>query len=71
MAGRDDEKAVHRARTYRARHLANYHAVVTNPPMSASADWDLQVELTWNGAGRRDWNVERVLGFNDASCKAT
>lgn len=46
----------------------NYHATVTTPPMSSNLDWDLQVKLTWDRAGRSDWNVERVLEFDEGNC---
>jgi hypothetical protein len=47
----------------------NYHATVTTPAVSSLLDWDLQVKLTWDRAGYRDWNVEHVLDFNEGSCR--
>jgi hypothetical protein len=45
-----------------------YDATVTTPPMSASLDWDLQVELTWERSNERDWHVEHVLPFDERAC---
>jgi hypothetical protein len=49
---------------------SSYDAVVSTPPMSASSDWDLEVKLTWDRSGQRDYNVEHVLNFDEETCAA-
>jgi hypothetical protein len=46
----------------------NYQATVTTPAVSALLDWDLQVKLTWDRSGYRDWNVEHVLDSDESRC---
>jgi hypothetical protein len=43
-------------------------ATVSTPPVSAGQDWDLEIKLTWDREGERDWNVEKVLDFDERAC---
>ena len=50
---------------------SSFDGTVETPPVNAEMDWDLEVKLTWDRAHARDWNVDRVLDFDERACATT
>jgi hypothetical protein len=47
---------------------SSYDGTVLTPPMNAEMDWDLEIKLTWDRSGGRDWNVDHVFDFDERAC---
>jgi hypothetical protein len=43
---------------------------VWTEPQSDSFDWNLQVELTWDRRGKRDWHFKQVYRFDEGFCQS-